>query len=77
VEVLSIGTARHDSTVKLSWYQQYGVRECWLIDPVAIAVNVVDFTGATRSCQVCTEHELVQSRVLPVLRLKVGDLFQS
>ena len=77
VEVLSIGTARHDSTVKLSWYQQYGVRECWLIDPVAIEVNVVDFTGTTRSCQVYTEHEFVQSIVLPELRLKVGDLFQA
>jgi len=75
VEVLSIGTARYDSTVKLSWYQQYGVRECWLIDPVAIEVNVVDFTGATRSCQVYTEHELVQGSVLPDFRLRVSDLF--
>jgi Uma2 family endonuclease len=75
VEVLSIGTARYDSTVKLSRFQQYGVRECWLIDPVAIEVNVVDFTGSTRSCEVCTEHELVQSSVLPDLRLRVGDLF--
>jgi len=75
VEVLSIGTARYDSTVKLSRFQQYGVRECWLVDPVAIEVNVVTFNGSARSCRVYTEDELVQSNVLPELHLRAGDLF--
>jgi Uma2 family endonuclease len=75
VEVLSIGTARHDATVKLSWFQQYGVRECWLVDPVAREVNVVSFTGTTRSTRACTEDELVQSGMLPQLCLRVVDLF--
>jgi Uma2 family endonuclease len=34
-EVLSPGTARHDQTVKLAAYERAGVREVWLIDPVA------------------------------------------
>jgi Uma2 family endonuclease len=76
VEVLSIGTARHDSTVKLSWFQHYGVRECWLIDPVAREVNVVNFTGSRRATCAYTDNELVQSSVLPELRLRVADLFQ-
>lgn len=75
VEVLSIGTARHDSTVKLSRYQHYGVRECWLIDPVAREVHVVSFAESTRSTCAYTEHELVESGVLPQLRLRVADLF--
>jgi Uma2 family endonuclease len=75
VEVLSVGTAGHDSTVKLSWFHRYGVRECWLIDPVAIEVNVVSFAATTRSCQVYGEQELVQSQVLPQLHLRVRDLF--
>lgn len=76
VDVLSIGTARHDSTVKLSWFQRYGVRECWLIDPVAREVNVVSFTGSARASRAYTEDELVQSSVLPQLRLRAADLFQ-
>ena len=76
VEVLSMGTARHDSTVKLSWFQHYGVRECWLIDPVAREVNVVNFTGSRRATCAYTDNELVQSSVLPELRLRVADLFQ-
>jgi Uma2 family endonuclease len=75
VEVLSVGTAGYDRTLKLSWFHRYGVRECWLIDPVAIEVNVVSFAASTRSCQVYGEHELVQSQVLPQLHLRVRDLF--
>jgi Uma2 family endonuclease len=75
VEVLSIGTARHDSTVKLRWFQQYGIKECWLIDPVARQVIVVSFSGSTRTSCVCAEQELVRSGVLPRLRLPVADLF--
>lgn len=75
VEVLSSSTARHDCTVKLSWFQYYGVKECWLVDPVAIDVTVVSFTGSTRAAKPYAESELVQSLVLPQLRLLVGDLF--
>ena len=75
VEVLSISTARHDSTVKLSWFQRYGVRECWLIDPVAHEVVVVDFTGALRSARTYCENDVIQSNVLRDLCLRVGDLF--
>lgn len=74
VEVLSLSTARHDSTIKLSWFEQYGVRECWLVDPVAREVVVVDFTGATRSVRGHRENDAIQSRVLPDLCLRVGDV---
>jgi Uma2 family endonuclease len=75
VEVLSTGTARRDCTVKLSWFQHYGVRECWLIDPVGCEVTVVSLTESTRSSRVCTEDELVESNVFPQLDLRVADLF--
>jgi len=75
VEVLSIGTARHDSTVKLSWFQECGVRECWLVDPVENQVHVVSLTTTTRSSEAFGEDALVRSGVLPRLRLRVRDLF--
>ena len=75
VEVLSMGTARHDRTVKLSWFQRYGVRECWLVDPIGCEVEVVALTKTTRSSRVCAEDQLVRSAVLPRLRLRVADLF--
>ena len=75
VEVLSMGTARHDRTMKLSWFQRYGVRECWLVDPISCEVEVVTLTEASRSSRVSGEDQLVRSAVLPRLRLRVGDLF--
>ena len=75
VEVLSMGTARHDRTMKLSWFQRYGVRECWLVDPIGCEVEVVTLTEASRSSRVSGEDQLVRSAVLPRLRLRVGDLF--
>jgi Uma2 family endonuclease len=70
-----MGTARHDRIVKLSWFQRYGVKECWLIDPVAWEVKVVGLTESARWSRVYSENELVGSRVLPALRLRVGDIF--
>jgi Uma2 family endonuclease len=75
IEVLSVGTARHDSTVKLAWFQHYGVRECWLVDPVERKVYVVSLTPASRSTVSYGEEELIRSSVLPQLDLRVGDLF--
>jgi len=37
-EVLSPGTANHDRRVKLPVYERAGVREVWLIDPIAVTL---------------------------------------
>jgi Uma2 family endonuclease len=77
VEVLSLGTARHDSTVKLSWFHRYGVRECWLVDPAARRVDVVNCSSAERSTRVFTEDQTIRSAVLPRLRLRVQHMFED
>jgi len=46
-EILSPRTEKHDRGQKLDWYRQYGVRECWLLDPLSEQVTVVDFTEAS------------------------------
>ena len=47
VEIQSPRTAQRDRTVKLAWYRQYGVRECWLVDPAARTVEVIDLPSTT------------------------------
>lgn len=47
VEILSPSTARRDRTIKLAWYRRYDVRECWLVDAVGRAVEVVDLQSST------------------------------
>jgi Uma2 family endonuclease len=40
VEVLSPGTAKYDRQEKYQAYQQHGVREYWIVDPVYTVVEV-------------------------------------
>jgi Uma2 family endonuclease len=77
VEILSVGTSRHDTKVKVGWYQQYGVRECWLVDPVSCEIVVRDLTAPESDSRVFAHDEIVRSRVLPRLRLRTAAAFQQ
>jgi Uma2 family endonuclease len=75
VEVLSPGTQAHDSGLKLGWYRQYGVRECWLVDLHQEQVTVVDFTGAFPVERVVRGADAIQSSVLPALEIAASAVF--
>jgi Uma2 family endonuclease len=74
-EILSPGTEQHDRGEKLGWYRQYGVRECWLVDPRREQVTVVDFTGPFPVERVAWGVELIRSAVLPELRWRAFRIF--
>jgi Uma2 family endonuclease len=74
VEVLSPGTASHDRTEKLGWYRQYGVRECWLVDPAASRITVFDFTGAAPAFRTCELNDTVRSAVLTDFAARAASL---
>ena len=65
VEVESPGTRRRDRTLKLGWYRQYGVREYWLVDPLAATVTVIVLDLPDVERHAYREDEPVRSRVLP------------
>jgi Uma2 family endonuclease len=76
VEVLSPGTARRDRTVKLGWYREYGVRECWLVDAGARQIDVHDLSLAAGSAAVSYRgRDETRSTVLTDWRLSLTDLF--
>ncbi|HEY5616994.1 MAG TPA: Uma2 family endonuclease [Vicinamibacterales bacterium] len=70
IEVLSKSNRRHDCTVKVKWYRQYGVRECWLVDPRSCRIEVVDLTGPKDASHAFAGRQIVRSAVLPSLRLR-------
>jgi Uma2 family endonuclease len=74
-EVLSVGTAKHDRGHKLGWYFQYGVRECWLVDPFTQTVAVFDFTGPSPVAHTAIGADAIRSGVLPELKMTARDLF--
>jgi Uma2 family endonuclease len=79
VEVLSRGSVRYDRGEKLSWYGRYGVRECWIVDPLGDSVDVVvfprpDVSGMRRRF---VGRQIVRSSVLPRLRLQARSFFSG
>jgi Uma2 family endonuclease len=74
-EVLSPGTESRDRGEKLGWYRQYGVRECWLVDPHLETVTVVDFTGESPAARVAQSVESIRSSVLPGLDSSASGVF--
>jgi Uma2 family endonuclease len=74
-EVLSVGTAKLDRGDKLGWYCQYGVRECWLVDPFNQTVAVFDFTGPSPVAHTAIGAGAIPSGVLPDLKMTARDLF--
>jgi Uma2 family endonuclease len=75
VEVLSKTNRRHDSTTKVQWYQKYGVRECWLVDPQARLIDVLDLTPSEYAVRVFFDRQRVRSAVLPDVRVRGVDIF--
>lgn len=73
VEVLSYGSRTYDRRNKLAWYRCYGVREYWVVDPVAREIAVNDFASNAR--RVFGAGQSLRTRVLPRLRLRVGRVF--
>jgi len=76
IEVTSPSTAKRDRTLKMAWYRQYGVRECWLVDPVRDVVAVHDLTEDEAAGEF-SGTSMIRSRVLPRLRLRASRVFDA
>ena len=74
-EILSHGTQDRDRSEKLEWYRQYGVRECWLVDPFSEQVNLFDFTGPVPVERIATGRDAIRSSVLPALEASAFGIF--
>jgi Uma2 family endonuclease len=76
VQGLSPRTAARDRVVKLEWYRQYGVRECWLVDAQRRAVEVVSLTAADAGGRSTYSGVMpLRSPVLPSWNVPADDIF--
>jgi Uma2 family endonuclease len=75
IEVLSPGSAAYDRTTKLGWYRQYGVRECWLVDPNESQLTIMDFTRALPVERVIRGVMTITSSILPDFPIRAVTLF--
>ena len=72
-EVLSPSTAKRDRGVKIRLYAAAGVREAWLVDPDAEAVEVFDL--AAKRSRVFGKAERAASKAIPGFGVDVAGLF--
>lgn len=76
VEVLSPRTATRDRITKLCWYSQYGVRECWLVDPRGRSIEVHDLeAGQASPTHLFDGDRTIRSSVLAGLALRASQVF--
>jgi Uma2 family endonuclease len=75
VEVLSPSSRRYDRVTKIAWYEQYGVRECWIADPDRSSVEVVTCVPPPLTRRMFQRDEVVQSGVLTGWHLPAAQHF--
>ena len=76
VEVLSPTTAMKDESQKLLLYEEYGVREYWIVNPDANYLMIYFHNGSGYEKPGYYRHdEIVESQVLPGLRVSMDEVF--
>src|SRR5207247_3519504 len=78
VEVISLGGRTRDRIEKRDLYEQYGVKEYWIIDPEAQTVEVLCLEeGRYRLLMRCTIGQTAASRLLPGFEVAISPLLQG
>jgi Uma2 family endonuclease len=77
IEILSESTEAIDRTLKFKQYEQFGVREYWIVDPEAeiVEVYVLRAQGYESLAKV-RGGERIESKVLPGLDFHVAEIFE-
>lgn len=76
-EIISLGDRNRDRIEKRDLYEQYGVREYWLIDPEAQTVEVLHLEGGRYQLFMRgTPGQIAASKLLPGFETQVAALFR-
>lgn len=78
VEVISLGQRNRDRIEKRDLYEQYGIKEYWIVDPEAETVEVLCLEkGRYELAMRCTPGQTASSRLLPGFETPVEGLFRG
>lgn len=78
VEILSPSTAHKDQKDKLELYQEYGVKEYWMISPESKSVLRLNLTnGSYQTAGPFTTGHAPSSHLFPDLMLDLEELFKN
>ncbi len=79
VEILSPATSRRDWKDKFSLYEEFGVREYWIVDPAAktVVVFILGNDGRYGRPEVYTEEDSLPVGLLEGLVIELGPVFKD
>jgi Uma2 family endonuclease len=77
IEILSPSTEGRDRGIKLKAYARFGVREYWIVDPVAHVVEVYRLTAeGFHLAATCAMGDTVETPLLPGSSVAVASIFK-
>lgn len=77
-EIISLGGRNRDRIQKRDLYEQYGIKEYWIIDPEPETVEVLTLMGAHYEVAMrCGRGQMASSRLLLGFTLAVDQLFHG
>ena len=78
VEILSPSTSRKDQKDKFELYEEFGVKEYWIVSPEnrSVIVNVLE-DGRYKTFRPMTESEILQSKLFPQLEVDLKEVFKN
>jgi Uma2 family endonuclease len=77
IEVLSPHPRVGKLGERIGWFQEYGVRECWLIHQLEYRVEVLNFAGTKVIERASFDHRRpIRSRVLPEFDRTLGSMLR-
>jgi Uma2 family endonuclease len=74
VEVISVSTRGRDEDTKLRLYEQFGVEEYWLIDPM---MAIVTIHRRHTACRLNRPDETLTTPLLPGLAIPLAAVFED
>jgi len=77
IEVLSTTTRKKDKILKMHKYEQYGVREYWIVDPEANIADVYLLVNGKYMINSYSDDDTAPVMVLPGCEINLKDVFTS
>lgn len=79
VEILSPDTRKKDASLKRELYEEYGVREYWMISvhERLVIVNLLDENGKYRTQAPVAEGQTLAPRDFPELEINLSEIFKD
>lgn len=77
IEITSPSTLKHDFGTKLLLYQEFGVREYWIVDPATKKVNVyiLNNFGKYTPGLIYQEDENIDVTIFPDFKINLWEIF--